>query len=131
MTGHEFCDLLEIDYGRIVQNRQADCGDNVEYLLSALLDIEPVRQRIRELPDWRRARSNAFAGAAADPRLKTWFLSYRLNCPTRDESEVLLTVSDWNRECNRPKGLPTGKTIVGVDLGGLIGVRGGPGMRKG
>ena len=51
MTGREFCDLLEIDYDRIVERRRDDCGDNVEYLLSALLDIEPVRQQIRELLD--------------------------------------------------------------------------------
>ncbi len=56
--------------------------------------------------------------ARHDTRLKARFLSYRLNVPTADESTVLLTVSDWQRTCARPEGLPAGRPIVGVDLGG-------------
>ena len=33
--------------------------------------------------------------ARRDTRLKSRFLSYRLNLPRRDESEMLLTVDDW------------------------------------
>lgn len=51
MTGREFCELLEIDYDAIVQARQADCPDNVEFLLSELVMIEPVRHRLLELLD--------------------------------------------------------------------------------
>ena len=56
--------------------------------------------------------------ARADTRLKARFLSYRLNIPSRDESEVLLTVDDWKLATARPEGLPAGKPIVGIDLGG-------------
>ncbi len=49
MTGREFCDLLEIDYDAMVEARRSDGPDNVEFLLSELLKIEPIRQRILEL----------------------------------------------------------------------------------
>lgn len=49
MTGREFCDLLEIDYDSIVEARRADGSDNVEFLLSELVKIESVRQRLRRL----------------------------------------------------------------------------------
>ena len=56
--------------------------------------------------------------ARADSRLKARFMSYRLNVPTADESEMLLTVDDWQLVTGRPVGIPTGAPIVGVDLGG-------------
>ena len=40
--------------------------------------------------------------ARADSRLKARFLSYRLNVPTPDEAQVLLTVDDWERVKARP-----------------------------
>ena len=54
--------------------------------------------------------------ARADSRLKARFLSFRLNVPTADESELLLTVDDLKlmfREVPARKGRP----IVSVDLG--------------
>ena len=56
--------------------------------------------------------------ARLDSRLKARFLSYRLNLPSGDESEVLLTVSDWEAIESRPVPERVGKAIVGVDLGG-------------
>ena len=56
--------------------------------------------------------------ARRDSRLKARFLSYRLNVPTRDEAASLLTVDDWKLATARPVGLPAGKPIVGIDLGG-------------
>ena len=56
--------------------------------------------------------------ARRDTRLKSRFLSYRLNIPTADESSVLLTVDDWKLAEARPVGQAVGKPIVGVDLGG-------------
>ena len=56
--------------------------------------------------------------ARADSRLKARFMSYRLNIPTQDEAQLLLTVDDWKLATARPVGLPAGKPIVGVDLGG-------------
>ena len=56
--------------------------------------------------------------ARRDSRLKARFLSYRLNVPTQDESSMLLTVDDWKLVEARPQGIPSGRPIVGVDLGG-------------
>ena len=55
--------------------------------------------------------------AKADTRLKARFLSYRLNQPTPDEAEVLLTVDDWKLTLARPVGIPADKPVVGIDLG--------------
>ena len=49
MTGREFCELLEIDYDAIVEARQADGPDNVEFFLTELVKIEPIRNRLMEL----------------------------------------------------------------------------------
>ena len=56
--------------------------------------------------------------ARLDSRLKARFLSYRLNVPSGDESEVLLTVTDWERVTAREVPEREGRPIVGVDLGG-------------
>ena len=56
--------------------------------------------------------------ARVDSRLKARFLSYRLNRPSGDESEVLLTVTDWERVIAREVPEREGRPIVGVDLGG-------------
>ena len=56
--------------------------------------------------------------ARADARLKARFLSYRMNVPSRDESEMLLTVDDFKLATgSRPIGIPSGEPIVGIDLG--------------
>ena len=55
--------------------------------------------------------------ARADPRLKARFMSYRMNVPTADESQVLLTVDDWKRVEARPVPERDGRPIVGVDIG--------------
>ena len=56
--------------------------------------------------------------ARRDTRLKSRFLSYRLNIPSRDESEMLLTVDDWAISEAREVQPRTGSPIVAVDLGG-------------
>ena len=56
--------------------------------------------------------------ARADSRLRARFLSYRLNIPSRDENDMVLTVEDWELATGRPVGIPTGQPIVAVDLGG-------------
>ena len=55
--------------------------------------------------------------ARGDSRLKARFMSYRLNVPTADESEMLLTVDDFELVTARPVGIPSGAPIVGIDLG--------------
>ena len=56
--------------------------------------------------------------ARRDTRLKSRFLSYRLNIPSRDESEMLLTVDDWAIGEAREVQPRTDRPIVAVDLGG-------------
>ena len=41
-----------------------------------------------------------------------------MNTPSRDESAVLLTVDDWKLATGRPVAPPSGRPIVGIDLGG-------------
>ena len=49
MTGREFCTLLEIDYDAIVEARRAGGADNVEFFLSELIKIKPIRRQLRDL----------------------------------------------------------------------------------
>lgn len=44
MTGKEFCDLLEIDYEEIVIFRKREQPENMQYFLSELVKIGPVRK---------------------------------------------------------------------------------------
>ena len=55
--------------------------------------------------------------ALADSRLKARFLSYRLNLPSADEAETLLTVDDWERVLQRQPAPRSGLPIVAYDLG--------------
>ena len=55
--------------------------------------------------------------ARRDSRLKARFLSYRLNLPSMDESEVLLTVDDYETMTSRPVPERQGQPIVSLDLG--------------
>ena len=57
------------------------------------------------------------AEAQEDSRLKSRFLSYRLNVPSQDEATVLLSVDDYKLMTDRPIPEPDGAAIVGVDLG--------------
>ena len=56
--------------------------------------------------------------ARADSRLKARFLSYRLNFPSGDPSQVLLTVADWKQLTARAVPERKGAPIIGLDLGG-------------
>ncbi len=55
--------------------------------------------------------------ARGDSRLKARFFSYRLNCPSADESTMLLAVDDWKMVTAREVPPRDGRPIVGVDLG--------------
>ena len=54
--------------------------------------------------------------ARLDSRLKARFLSYRLNIPSADTAEVLLTVDDWKAVERREVPEAEGRPVVGVDL---------------
>lgn len=49
MTGRELCNLLEIDYDKIVKIRKEYGNQNVEYFLSELVKIDLVRQHLKKL----------------------------------------------------------------------------------
>ena len=56
--------------------------------------------------------------ARRDTRLKSRFMSYRMNAPTGDESTMLLTVQDFEDMAKRPVPDRAGEPICAVDLGG-------------
>ena len=56
--------------------------------------------------------------ARVDSRLKARFQTYRLNRPSGDDSQVLLTVADWEKVIERTAPERDGRPIVGLDLGG-------------
>ena len=69
-------------------------------------------------PEFRAKLLEERDAARGDARLKARFLSYRLNVPSADESEVLLTVDDWKRVEAREVPAREGKPVVAADLGG-------------
>ena len=74
---------------------------------------------LREAANTRRVVLEERDAARRDSRLRSRFLTYRLNLPTRDESEMLLTVEDWKLATARPVVAGEGgPPIVGIDLGG-------------
>ena len=85
-------------------------------------DRWPEIRRVNPLtaisPEFRRKLLDERDAARRDERLKARFLSYRLNRPTRDASDVLLTVAEWQTVKARPVGMPLGRPVVGVDMGG-------------
>ena len=56
--------------------------------------------------------------AYRDSRLRARFLSYRLNLPTADESQMLLSADELERVLARPVPERVGAPVVGIDLGG-------------
>ena len=53
-------------------------------------------------PEFRAKLKEEREQARGDTRLKARFLSYRLNCPTADETRMLLEVDDYQRMLERP-----------------------------
>ena len=68
-------------------------------------------------PEFRKKLRQEMAAAESDSRLKARFMSYRLNVPSGDDSQMLLTLGDWQQVIARPVAERVGKPIVGVDLG--------------
>lgn len=80
-------------------------------------EIRRCNPLMARFPESRKVLIEERDAARADSRLKARFLSYRLNLPTADDSEMLLTTDDFQRACKRPEALPGGRPIVGIDLG--------------
>ena len=68
-------------------------------------------------PDFRAKLLAERDAARKDSRLKSRFCSYRLNLPSRDESEMLLTTADWELALARPVPERKGKPVASCDLG--------------
>ena len=80
-------------------------------------EIKRCNPLMAKFPDSRKQLMTERKQARSDTRLKARFLSYRLNLPSADESEILLTAEDWKRVLARPVAEIEGRPIVGVDLG--------------
>lgn len=46
MTGIEFCELIKIDYSKIVEIRRNDSIENFDYFINELLKIKNIKQKI-------------------------------------------------------------------------------------
>ena len=80
-------------------------------------EIRRVNPLMVKYPESRRQLRIELKEAQRDPRLKARFMSYRLNRPTADESELLLTRDDWERALDRDVPDADGAPVVGIDLG--------------
>ena len=99
---------------RYVQSLQGDVKR-----WDSLAEIKRCNPLVAISPEFKAKLIEERNDARRDSRLKSRFLSYRLNVPSGDESSTLLTVDDWERTCDRtvpdrPNDLP----VVGIDLGG-------------
>ena len=100
-SGSTYVQLLQGDVKRWSDLREV-------YRVNPLSRIDArFRKKLRQERD----------AALRDDRLKARFLSYRMNRPTADESEVLITVADWERVCSREVPERAGRSVVGLDLG--------------
>ena len=68
--------------------------------------------------DFRKKLLEERDAAREDSRLKARFCSFRLNLPTSDESEILLSVDDWERVTSRDVPPRDGLPVFSYDLGG-------------
>ena len=80
-------------------------------------EIRRVNPLMWKYPESRKQLLRERDRARNDSRLRARFLSYRLNLPSADESEMLLSVTDWELCLLRPVPDPDGRPTVGIDLG--------------
>ena len=81
-------------------------------------EIMRVNPLARVSPELRAKLREERAQAQGDSRLKSRFLSYRLNVPSADTATMLLEAEDWQRCVDRPVAPRQGQPIVALDLGG-------------
>ena len=114
-SGHWWYDMVEAGSGRSVYV-QALKGDLETW--DSWATIRRANPLTAIDAGFRRKLLEERDAARGDSRLKARFLSYRLNLPSADESDVLLTVDDWKQVEARPVPEREGKPVVAVDLGG-------------
>lgn len=49
MSGKELCDLLELDYEKIIEERKKQQPANLEYFLKELVKIDVVKEKLKKL----------------------------------------------------------------------------------
>ena len=79
-------------------------------------EIRRCNPLVWHYPDSRKVLFEQRDAARKDTRLKATFMSYRMNCPSGDESTVLLTVGDWQQVLARPVPERQGRPIASADL---------------
>ena len=80
-------------------------------------EIKRVNPLTSISPEFRKKLLQERGDGRGDSALQARFKSYRLNCPSADESTVLLTVPDWKMTCAREVPDREGRPYVGVGLG--------------
>ena len=68
-------------------------------------------------PELRQRLRAELKEAYRDTSKKSYFISYRLNSPSQDESQMLLDLDSWELVTGREVPPAKGKAIVGIDLG--------------
>ena len=84
---------------------------------SDLREVYKCNPLMAKYPNSRKILREERDAALKDSRLKSRFLSYRLNLPTVEESTMLLQVSDWQRVCQRRVPPRESRPVVGLDCG--------------
>ena len=80
-------------------------------------EIRRCNPLMSRFPESRKTLLEERDAARRDTRLKSRFLSYRMNCPTQDEVTVLLTVDEYRRVMDREVPPRHGRPVGAVDLG--------------
>ena len=79
-------------------------------------EIRRVNPLMARYPESRKELLKERDAARLDSRLKAQFLSYRMNQPSRDESQMVMSPEDWEAVTAREVPERSGRPVVGVDL---------------
>ena len=111
--GHFFYDL--IDKGSVGDTHVTALRGNLESW-DTWATIRKANPLMSRYADSRKQLLKERDAARLDTRLRAEFLSYRLNIPSRDESEMVLSPEDWAAITAREVPDRDGRPVVGVDL---------------
>ena len=101
IAGRQYVQLLQADRDKWDQWRE-------------IMRVNPLARISEQFQEVLRDELNQ---AKHDTRLKSRFLSYRLNLPTRDEAEELISVTDFEAMIAREVQPRNGNPIIGLDPG--------------
>ena len=80
-------------------------------------EIRRCNPLMSRFPESRKTLLEERDAARRDTRLKSRFMSYRLNVPTQDETRILLSVDEYQRVLDREVPPRVGRPVGAVDLG--------------